>query len=202
MILWTHMMMAEQVYRRLVAHYGNRLDRAAFVRGNLLPDLNRKYRNLSHHTEDCWSLLESLTVEMDGLLCGTERGSERLGIICHFISDFFCSVHNPPFSERMSLVEHLLYEHRLDRRLRRLMRNEGLEVIWNQAEGDFGRFDSGRHWVAEGLPARHKAYARTVLSLDLDIREAMRACADYCGMMIALEDRQLSPFNTKTTLSA
>lgn len=202
MIIWTHASMAEQIYERMTARYGQRLNRNAFIRGNVLPDISKRYRRLSHHTEDCWELVTRLTVEMDGLLCGTERGSERMGVICHFLADFFCSVHNPPFSERMPLLDHLLYEYRVDRHYRHLLRTDSFGDSWLGTESAIERFDSGRHWFSEALSARQKAYANTLLSPDWDLREAMGACVTYYGLLIALEDRQLSPYRFDTPQTA
>lgn len=198
MILLTHKMIAEQVYERVTGLKSRKLDRDAFIRGNLLPDISSRYRKRSHYSASCWDLLESLAVDMDGLLCRTERGSEGMGVICHFISDFFCTVHNAPFAEKMPLVNHLYYEHRLHGVFRQMLRNGTLYG----KEGDEGKktpYVSGRHWVAEGLITSHSVYTQGVPSMENDIRHALEACTTYCRMMLELESRQLSIYNLEIT---
>lgn len=193
MIIWTHRLMAEYVFEAVSASHRDILDRKAFIRGNILPDLNSRHRQFRHCTHDCWDYLESLAEEMDRLLCSTERGSEKMGIMCHFIADFFCMVHNRPYSETVSLLDHVLYEYQLHRLYRAMSRKktlfQGTSVISQPVH-----IDSCHQWIKTRLSVMHRDYLNKQPDLQRDLTGALSACVAYCIAMIDLEKRQLSVF--------
>lgn len=193
MIIWTHRLMAEFVFETVSSSRQGVLDRKAFIHGNMLPDLNSRYRQFRHYTHDCWSYLELLTEEMDNLICSTVCGSEKMGVICHFIADFFCKVHNQPYLEELSLLDHVVYEYQLHRLYRNSFCDKELFAA-SSANPQGLDIVSGRQWLDTRLSAMHRDYLESQPDMEKDIAGAISACVAYYTTMIHLENRQLPAF--------
>lgn len=97
------------------------LNRIAFVYGNIAPDYDPNLLIPTHFTKTCERMINEIStdlsarpLEADGRV-GAEY-SKRLGILCHFICDYFCRAHNKSFEG--GLKQHAFYENRLDQYLR------------------------------------------------------------------------------------
>lgn len=106
----THLLMADVIYEELSDVID--LDRKSFVYGNVKPDRNPivliKPHILSIHFENVLTLSERLKEED----FSREAFSEELGVLCHYLSDFFCLYHAE--EERFSHhLHHGIYEIKL-----------------------------------------------------------------------------------------
>ena len=116
----THFAMAHFLYASLKAR-GVELSRVAFVYGNIAPDYVPALYVRPHFTWTCnhmimkfVKLLSSTPITEDG--CIGPEYSMRLGLMCHFICDYFCLAHNADFTGSVS--QHIVYERDLDEYLR------------------------------------------------------------------------------------
>ena len=112
--------MAHFLYASLKAR-GVELSRVAFVYGNIAPDYVPALYVRPHFTWTCnhmitkfVKLLAETPVSEEG--CIGPEYSMRLGLMCHFICDYFCFAHNADFSG--SVPQHIVYERDLDEYLR------------------------------------------------------------------------------------
>lgn len=93
------------------------LDRELFVLGNLLPDYLPEMVLNPHFTLKCQREIHIFTEALAGQPVSREEQlpqeySLRLGILCHYLTDYFTYAHTPEF--RLGLMEHGAYEQRLD----------------------------------------------------------------------------------------
>lgn len=106
----THLMMADALYGELSEVID--LDRESFIYGNVKPDCTPivlfKPHILSIHSEGVLALSEQL-IEED---FSRDAFSLDLGILCHFLSDFFCLYHAKEEKFNRHLA-HGIYEIRL-----------------------------------------------------------------------------------------
>lgn len=87
-----------------------------FLLGNIKPDLSSRYVNIPHFKKasevfirkEIQDLMETKLLEYKKC---TGNFSERLGIITHYLSDYFCYAHTEYFTGEM--LEHYSYEMKL-----------------------------------------------------------------------------------------
>lgn len=98
------------------------LNRVAFAYGNIAPDYTPAMWVAPHFTKVCsktiseqMSRLAAVAVSPSGRI-GAEY-SKQLGLMCHFICDYFCFAHGDDFTG--GLRQHMAYENQLDVYLRR-----------------------------------------------------------------------------------
>ncbi|SHK19003.1 Zinc dependent phospholipase C [Anaerobranca californiensis DSM 14826] len=110
MIINTHMLIAKRVYGNLKSKLVFKLQKNNFIYGNIKPDLILPLSSRAHTLTDS---LEFILEEANKLIYSQdidlETFSTNLGVINHFLADFFCSPHyykgNFP-----SFANHLMYE--------------------------------------------------------------------------------------------
>ncbi|NMC27992.1 MAG: zinc dependent phospholipase C family protein [Syntrophomonadaceae bacterium] len=114
--MWTqtHLLIGSTIGQLITDQSMNHLDFKAFRYGCIIPDFHPNYMTISHCKHESFNLVAALIGQ--AVRCSpdyhpTSRDSVRLGIITHFISDYFCQAHN--YCEFASLVSHLKYEGRL-----------------------------------------------------------------------------------------
>ncbi len=170
MQLATHKLIGEHLYNHLNQKYGQVLHRDRFIRGNLLPDLDRNYMAFCHYKEDCWDYLATLMVSFYNRPFQFEKSSEILGVICHFVSDIFCKVHNKPYQNQVTIIGHVIYEYQLHRRFSALAKSH------NQGNHS----DLGYYVRSLGLAAIHSVYLAQAPSMEHDIEFALSVCTGIC----------------------
>ncbi len=165
--------MAHFLYTSLKAR-GVELSRVAFVYGNIAPDYVPALYVRPHFSWTCnhmitkfVKLLSETPVTEDGVI-GPEY-SMRLGLMCHFICDYFCFAHNSDFSG--SLPQHITYERDLDEYLRRnctqLLDLEGKEPVAPLP---------GTHLVLLHIANCKRDYLHEGYTMQNDIRFAFDVC--------------------------
>ena len=113
MFILTHAAMGAALYRYTLSETGLDVDRRRFVFGNVLPDVHPKWLALSHRFEEVSGQMDGLYLEIRQLMMDGQSPSEALGVLCHFLSDAFCSYHMEESLWRGSRLAHLLFEIRL-----------------------------------------------------------------------------------------
>lgn len=112
----SHHAMGHLLHQTLEAS-GIHLDKEMFVLGNLLPDYLPELILSPHFTAKCQREILVFT----GVLAAqhVDRMGEipaeyalRLGILCHYITDYFCFAHCREFGK--TLMKHAVYEQALD----------------------------------------------------------------------------------------
>lgn len=115
MIVPTHRLIAHYVYNYIQLKAGIGLDKKWFTFGNVLPDVKPYYIKRKHFYcvsfDYVISLINSLENDMDRI--SMKEFSLRLGIISHYVSDFFCYPHNDRAYFKGRLKEHMQYEYKL-----------------------------------------------------------------------------------------
>lgn len=97
-----------------------------FIYGNMLPDLNLKYRMSKHNKSEDWNIVLKM---IDELSYSKERINEntsiKLGILSHYLCDFFTFPHNQGFKK--NIIYHELYE-----QAQRILWWKKLPEIWKE----------------------------------------------------------------------
>lgn len=181
----SHHAMGHLLYEALTAQ-GIHLDRELFVLGNLLPDYLPELILNPHFTLKCQREIHIFTETLAGqpVTKGEQLPPEyalRLGILCHYLTDYFTFAHTPEF--RPGLKEHGAYELRL---------NDYFRTHYTQQEcalpnHTFASCGSARE-VAKEVYRMKRDYRAADCTLARDVRFAYSACLGAMTQLIAVSE--------------
>jgi len=120
MIVNTHLLISQILYKHISNQVNFKLDRVAFAYGNIKPDLINKDINHSHTLQESLSSVNKYSKELMSENVSIKEFSRSLGVICHFVCDYFCLYHRDG-NEKKGLCEHLFYEVLLHEKLLTLL---------------------------------------------------------------------------------
>jgi hypothetical protein len=185
---FSHILIGKLLYTYLNREYGIRLDRKYFVRGNYSPDFSVGLLLRPHYMKYKLGFvereIEALSdLRLDSAEIGREP-SKRLGILCHYLADFFCLAHSEGFDRNM--IVHVAYERRLHRFL--ASRRTALSSIRYLPEaGD--RIPPGK--LSARLGEYHADYLRASRSMGNDIVFSIQVCAEILVSLIRFSPEHL-----------
>lgn len=88
-----------------------------FTYGNIKPDILSKYKLKKHYMYESYDMVKSKieflsSLDLDTLEKHYNRAefSQEMGVICHFLTDFFCVAHSERWEFKHSLKIHVKYE--------------------------------------------------------------------------------------------
>lgn len=118
----THKILANNILRQASNEKIFLIDRKKFVWGNLKPDCVSKYKLKKHFYDESIEMilekiefLSALTVEEIYFSYGRKKFSAELGVICHFLCDFFCLAHNKRWRLKSAFKKHISYEQEINK---------------------------------------------------------------------------------------
>ncbi len=116
MILSTHLRIGGFLYKHVISKYADYSlrEKLIFQLGNIYPDVDSYLSEIKHYKER--SLLPMLQHEKratDTNITPDER-LHNLGVVCHYLTDFFCAYHAVEKYRRKSIFKHFVYEISLD----------------------------------------------------------------------------------------
>lgn len=102
--------MGRYLYKYFTQKLDIKLDKQTFVMWNVMPDIAPSLLKLSHFKKDIYDLVMEKAAFLcsEGDMLSITEYSKQLGILCHFMSDFFCYAHSEDFDG--SKIDHLKYE--------------------------------------------------------------------------------------------
>lgn len=122
MLLQTHLHLSKLIHKGIEDHTGICIDKAAFSFGNIKPDLVRDWylpqpeeekTMVSHYMDEaypyvCTAIDDLIEWANSEKRVHSRQFAIRLGVIMHYICDFFCHAHSIKFVDKTLL--HHLYE--------------------------------------------------------------------------------------------
>jgi hypothetical protein len=114
MNLFVHLKIAARIADQLEHLHHIKINRWGFYLGNILPDLQHNRIPEDHFLSSSWPTIQRLAEQIhpkaDPIPAAgmTSFHSVNIGMICHFISDYFCHAHTEAFGS--SLIRHFVYE--------------------------------------------------------------------------------------------
>ncbi len=190
----SHHAMGHLLYEALT-NEGYQLDRELFVLGNLLPDYLPEMVLTPHFTLKCQREIHIFSEALAGQ--PVQKGEQlppeyalRLGILCHYLTDYFTYTHTPEF--RLGLKEHAAYELRLDEYFR-----DHYTIEQSQRSLTSPASETARDVVKDIY--RHKRdYRVSERTLETDVQFAFSVCLSSMKQLLVLsEARQehvITPF--------
>lgn len=120
----THKMLAQNFIQNINENKLFMIKDTHFIWGNLKPDGASKYKFKKHYFEESFPMiinmiktLSSMTVSDIYKYYSINKFNQELGVICHFLCDYFCVPHNQrwEFKSTNAVKEHVLYEKELSK---------------------------------------------------------------------------------------
>ncbi len=122
MLIKTHKILAYNILEQASQDKKFLIEKKKFIWGNIKPDCVSKYKLKKHFYDESIDMilekidfLSTLTVEEIYSSYGKNKFSSELGVICHFICDFFCLAHYRRWRLKSALKKHMTYEQELGR---------------------------------------------------------------------------------------
>lgn len=118
----THRIMGENIIKYANSKSIYLVSRKNFIWGNVKPDCTPKYKRMKHYyNESIDMVIEKIqhlsTLKLEDVYYKITIGkfSEELGVICHFLCDFFCAPHYYRWECKTTkaVKHHMLYEQKL-----------------------------------------------------------------------------------------
>lgn len=109
LITSTHLIISNIMYSRLMKRNDFKLNRFYFMLGCIKPDFKNDEIKLPHYLENSIGKLSVYTASLMDKNISIKQMSLGLGVVCHFLCDYFCLYHDEQHKNR-SDIEHYLYE--------------------------------------------------------------------------------------------
>lgn len=181
-----HVTVAESVLEALKNKYGTQLDKKNFVKGNVKPDHSFSFLYVRHNLESTFDMVtESLLLLTRRLVNGVSFGEccFELGMVCHYITDYFSLAHNQCFSG--GLRKHVKYE-REQERLTPFFLGFVMEKTFDHREQSCASLSE----LASLILKRHRQYLKEAdKSYMTDFYYAIATCCEVVLSVFAIAKR-------------
>lgn len=146
MLYKTHIEIGENTLKTIEGRGRKLIDEKSFLKGNVLPDISPKYRLKKHGRKQFENIIKKKIAHLTGLnsynvinQLGKEKFSIELGVICHFLCDFFSLPHDEEWGFKESVtLKHVLYEKKLHRVLsKKVIISDSYKILGNSNYDDF-----------------------------------------------------------------
>ncbi len=110
----THRLIGETIGLVIRSQYPDRLNEKSFQYGCMIPDYHYKLAVIPHYKDKSFEFIMGMIQKARKLpqtMKEKQRFATELGIITHYICDYFCQAHNYP--EYGNCMHHLVYEGKL-----------------------------------------------------------------------------------------
>ncbi len=118
MLISTHRLMAKNILKNMAENKKDMLSN--FIYGNVKPDILSKYKLKKHYTRESYSMILAKIIKLSKLNTSDIKKniaiikfSQELGVICHFLCDFFCIAHSEVWRAKYKIFTHINYEKKL-----------------------------------------------------------------------------------------
>lgn len=121
MLMNTHLIIGKSVVDNIDSTKSFLINDKNFLYGNVKPDAVSKYFLNKHYLDESLEMIVSkitylcnLTINCLSKYFSISRFSQEVGVICHFLCDFFCAAHSQRWKMTHSLNKHVRYEKNLN----------------------------------------------------------------------------------------
>lgn len=178
MLIGTHMLIARKILKNMTQNKKDMLSNLNFIYGSIKPDILSKYKFKKHYAKESYTMimnkiisLSSLTMDDIKKEVAIIKFSQELGVICHFLCDFFCTAHSELWRKKYKIFTHMKYEKKLASKARKF--NFNLKDTILKINDDIRLFIEGCF----------KEYGKAI-SHDNDIKFAYYVCINIVNYIL------------------
>lgn len=162
---------------------------ASFMWGSILPDCVFSFITKRHTIDETFDLVEE---EIQKLVLHLQKKREidrwfcrHLGIVCHYIADYFTFPHNKNFNGSIKI--HCSYENELKLRLKSVLRNQEIALL---KKFKFESVD----FVTDYIKKIHAQYLSEQMSVDHDILYITSVTQNFTEAILSLFDYEYTEY--------
>lgn len=176
MIIGTHLLIADIIYKHILEKMNIKLHKTSFFYGNIIPDLDKNYIGCPHTLTESIDIIDSYANELTKINFSDKEFSMRLGVVCHFVIDYFCLYHGKRYWKKDRLG-HGVYEVNLHMKLLELLKNGCIKLSYKHVH---------INGIKDGIMRLQNQYYSKRKGFITDIAYALIATASICEYMISL----------------
>lgn len=160
--------------------------RKAFLIGSILPDCIPSFITRRHTVEETFDIfkeeLTKIIEDYDWSQGITSEFSRRLGIITHYLADYFTFPHNKTYTGTMR--EHINYEIKLMKYLKGFLHSKEVEKVRKHAISDiyYDTVDS----ICEFIKEVHDEYLKVVKNIYVDCQYIVQMTSHVVGSIMQM----------------
>ena len=170
--------------KELIENGYSNINTESFVYGSMLPDLNLKYRMSMHSKREDWDTVLKI---IDEITCSKEKENEnisiKLGMLSHYLCDFFTFPHNEAFGK--NIIHHELYE-----QAQRILWWGKLEKIWNECTEEIKVELKSIKDIISYIEDMHSIYIRNLGDKKRDIFFSNILIRVVCSSILKIRENQ------------
>jgi len=112
----SHLVIGNFIYNKIFDNFEVELDKKAFLYGCIKPDISTSYLFIPHYMDKSFDFISNLIIKLESSNIPTVKKSmilysTELGVVTHYIADYFCFPHNDMVFYRT--LNHFFYEYNL-----------------------------------------------------------------------------------------
>ncbi|ABR47895.1 conserved hypothetical protein [Alkaliphilus metalliredigens QYMF] len=175
MIAQSHKLISEHIHMQVKETLGVELNKNSLIYGSIKPDIAPRLAKMQHFKpqsfnyicEQIQDLSQYSLIENEELI---KLISRQLGVITHFVADFFCLPHNDRITYRKShFLNHFYYESKLHGFIKDY--NKKIDITTSQFNYD----NHSNHSIQNFLDGLHQQYLGRSEGYMNDVTSAMNA---------------------------
>jgi len=187
-IVDTHLLISNIIYKYLSNNVNFKLNRVAFAYGNIKPDFIDSDIKCQHTLEESLCSVNKYSEKLMRDDISVKEFSISLGVICHFTSDYFCLYHRKGYSEK-GIFEHIYYE---------LILHMKLLILILRGKLNLNNYDVLENSVEAILLSLQEKYNSEVKGFNRDINYTLFAATQISKLIVY--SRQLHFEQTDTII--
>lgn len=162
----------------------NRLSNGYFIYGNILPDISPRYRFSMHEKKGNWQDVVNIinTVSDNSKMLSIKDISIKLGIMTHFLCDFFTFPHNELF--KGNIIKHEIYE-----QIQRNMLWKKLDDYWERYREEINVSINSIDNLLSYIEDMHSIYMNNTSNMERDMLFASISIRVVSYSILSIRDR-------------
>jgi hypothetical protein len=169
----SHLLIGKVIHEFILDNYGVNLNPVLLIYGCIKPDISPKLINIPHYKEKSFSIISNRINALQKTTLPKNQKemtsfSMELGIIIHYITDYFCYAHNNKDTNKLS--EHFIYEINLHSDLRKYLSKEFNTGSIGLSLDDKDALETS---LVEYIQLKHECYLKEIPKTYVDVRYAL-----------------------------
>lgn len=174
MLPQTHKIIADIIYEDVYKDHQIKLNKTQLIYGSIKPDIYSGFPKLKHFKPQSFSVIcNDISALSSSQTEDNPRAisklSQQIGVVTHYVSDYFCVPHNDRATYHHHIINHIQYENQLHRIYKESDLNK--RKVANDQWLDFSNVDIVMNYLDE----LHDAYSNRSESLLNDFNSSFQA---------------------------
>jgi len=179
----THAIIASVIYEDVLKDHNIKLNKNNLIYGSIKPDIYSGLPKLKHFKPQSFTTICGEISNLSGGVVEDNRAavasvSKKIGIVTHYVADYFCAPHNDRLTYKHHIIDHIKYENSLHQVFEETIL--GQKKIMPTSWLDFSRPEQVMNYLDE----LHKFYEDNSESFHNDLIGSLQATRSVASMIV------------------